>query len=477
MSDQNRRDFLKAGSGMLLATSVQARSKESPALAAEQDHTARPNILLFFPDQHRFDWLGTNPQLPVRTTNLDKLAQRGVRFRRALTPSPLCAPARACLASGKEYARCGVPTNFDRDYPLDQPTFYSGLRASGYWVTACGKLDLNKASQGTGVDGKHNLHAWGFSDGINNLGKGDAVRSGAVTPKDPYMAYLHERGLAAIYVADTRKRHHAGYAATWLSPLPDDAYCDNWIARNGLELMRRFPKGKPWFLAVNFDGPHNPEDVTREMAERWKGVKFPPPNGADGYSAEVNNAIRRNYSAMVENIDRWLGVYLQELAKRGELENTLVVYSSDHGEMLGDHGDWGKQVPYQPSVGVPLIVAGPGLNANVVSDALVSTMDLAATFLDYGAVTRPPEMDSRSLRPLLEGKTDHHRDWVLSGLGSWRLAYNGRYKLIDGFDPTARPGVLLKTPYSPSSTRRAPLLFDLQQDPGENTPLVGISPS
>ena len=465
----NRRQFLTS---VAVAGGVSGGLPGLQACASVRPPSLRPNILLFFPDQHRFDWLGTNPQLPVRTPHLDKLAGRGVRFTRALTSSPLCAPARACLASGGAYARCGVSSNAV-NYPLDQPTFYSMLRASGYWTTACGKLDLNKPDLNTGVDGKRFLKQWGFSDGINNLGKADAVRAGAVTPTDPYMAYLHEKGLAAIYVEDMHKRN-GRYGATWPSPLPDDAYCDNWIARNGLELMRHFPQGKPWFLAVNFAGPHNPEDVTRDMWERWRDVKFPPPNGTDGYSLEVNNDIRRNYSAMVENIDRWVGVYLDELAKRGELENTLVVYSSDHGEMLGDHGLWGKMVPYQPSVGVPLIVAGPGVKQNMVSDALVSTMDLAATFLDYGGVERSPAMDSRSLRPLLEGETPQHRDWALSGLGSWRLAYNGRYKLIDGFVPARHN--LLETPYSHAASQAWPLLFNLQQDPGENTPLVGASP-
>ena len=467
MSNQNRREFLATAAA--LAGGVAGGLPELKADASPAAGNRRPNILLFFPDQHRYDWLGTTPGLPVRTPNLDQLAERGVRFPHALTPSPLCAPARACLASGKAYARCRVPSNA-ADYPLDQPTFYSMLRESGYWVASCGKLDLAKGEHDAGVDGKRHLKAWGFSDGINNLGKHDAVHTGAVTPKDPYMAYLHKRDLASIYVADMHKRGHAQHHGTWPSPLPEDAYGDNWIARNGLDLMQRFPKGKPWFLIVNFDGPHAPWDVTREMWERWRGVKFPPPNGSDGYSEEVNNDIRRNYSAMVENIDRWLGIYLQELKKRGELENTLVVYSSDHGEMLGDHGLWGKDVPYQPSVGVPLIAAGPGVKEHVVGDALVMTMDLAATFLDYGGVERPASMDSRSLRPVLEGQTRHHRDWARSGLGPWRLSFNGRYKLIDGYNPGGHHSH--RIPYDPAADRVPPLLFDMQKDPGENSPLV-----
>ena len=109
--------------------------------------------------------------------------------------------------------------------------------------------------------------------------------------------------------------------------------------------------------------------------------------------------------------------------------------------MLGDHGRWGKSVPFHPSANVPLYVAGPGVRAGHRSDALVSLMDLSATFLDYGGVEVPEGMDSRSIRPVLEGKTEKHRDYVLSGLRDWRLAWDGRYKYITGFDEGRGPGV------------------------------------
>jgi arylsulfatase A-like enzyme len=177
---------------------------------------------------------------------------------------------------------------------------------------------------------------------------------------------------------------------------------------------------------------------------------------------------------MVENIDRWIGVYLNKLRERGELENTLVVFSSDHGEMLGDHNLWGKQMPYQPSVSVPLIISGAGVQPLGSSDALASTMDLAATFLDYAGVPRPGDMDSLSLRPMLEGKTRTHRAFVSSGLGLWRMVFDGRYKFIRGFDP-GRPRIWLHRGDSLrySEPAAAPLLlFDLEKDPLENVNLL-----
>ena len=454
--ETTRRDFLQASAALLPGPR---------ALAAAT--TLAPNILLLFPDQHRFDWTGFNKDLPVRTPNLDALAQRGTRFTNAIAASPLCAPSRACLAAGKEYEHCRVSSN-QADYPLDQTTYYTLLRNNGYHVAACGKIDLHKATREWGLDGKRLLPEWGFSDGVDNAGKGDAVASGAETPKDPYMAFLHKRGLAAAHVADFKKRSAEGYAATYPTPLPEDAYCDNWLAANGFDLMKRIPRGKPWHLVVNFTGPHNPEDVTARMEKTVRGREFPQPNRCRQFTPDEHVAIRQNYTAMVENVDRLAGMYIDEVKRRGELDNTLIVYSSDHGEMLGDHTRWGKVLPYHASVGVPLVIAGPGVRQSVVSDALVSHMDLTATFLEYASVRKPADMDSRSMKGLLEGKTKKHRDHARSALGNWRMVWDGRYKLVRGFDPE-------RAPQERNGAAVQPLLFDLKNDPLENVNIAGKS--
>ena len=143
---------------------------------------------------------------------------------------------------------------------------------------------------------------------------------------------------------------------------------------------------------------------------------------------------------MIENIDRWLGIFQDRLRERGDLDNTVVVYSSDHGEMLGDHGRWGKSVPYQASTGVPLVMAGPGIEKGVTSDALVSLMGLATTFIDFPGLPLPSAMQSRSLRPLLDRGGGQHRDFAQSALkvarahaGRFRMVQDHRYKLVEGF--------------------------------------------
>lgn len=448
----------------------------APGTARAQRIDKRPNLLFFFPDQLRFDWIH-NPQLPVHTPNLDVLAARGVRFAKAYCTSPLCAPARASLVAGRDYDACRVPTNGD-NYPLDQDTYYRRLRAAGYHVAACGKLDLNKGVLDQGIDGRRHMADWGFDDMINCGGKGDAVRNWqkTKTPHEPYMAFLAGRGLADAHAADIRARGGGGgsgqhYAKTYLSPLPEDAYQDNWIGNTGLELLRRVPAGKPWHLMINFAGPHDPLDVTARMKEAVKDRQFSPPQDSTQLTAEVHNQIRQNYTAMVENIDRWVGIYIDELKRRGEFENTIFVFSSDHGEMLGDHNRWAKNVPYEPSVCVPLIVSGPGIKPRH-SNALVSVPDLAATFLDYARARPTSKMTAQSLRPLLEGRTNDHRQYVTSGLYDWRLVSDGRYKLIRGFDPRLPKPVRSQ----PENATDLLLLIDLQNDPGEKMNIAAANP-
>lgn len=479
MGKTNRRKFLQAAGAAALGSSASRLSGNSAPGPSPND-ASPPNILLLFPDQWRYDWVGGfSPNIPVETPNLSRLAKQGIWFRRASVASPLCAPSRACMASGREYTRCGVPSN-EADYPIPQTTFYAHLRDSGYHVLGCGKIDLHKKTQEWGLDGKRMLKEWGFSDGIDNAGKIDAYSSGLHEPHDPYMAMLYRRGLAAEHLADLKMRLGKSpdgcprsYAYTAPTPLPEDAYCDNWVGQNGIDLLEKAPGDKPWFLVVNFTGPHNPEDITERMETLVRGRNFPQPVENTVCKPETLNLIRENYTAMCENIDRWVGIYLDKLRERGELENTIVIFSSDHGEMLGDHNLWGKTVPYQPSVGVPLIVAGPGVKQQSPSDALVTTLDLTATFLDYAGVPRPDDMDSRSLRPFLEGRTQTHREFVLSALGQWRMAFDGRFKMIQGFTAGQLwPPHVSQTAFVDVSA--SPLtVFDLEDDLSEKTNLAG----
>jgi arylsulfatase A-like enzyme len=443
--------------------------------------TPKPNILLFFPDQHRGDWTELNTALPIRTPNLKKIADKGIHFSNCVTPAPVCSPARTCMAGGREYDHSAIISN-GQNHPEEEITFYKLLQQAGYYTMGCGKFDLNKPVHNKGKDGKQKVNGkdyfqiWGFSDGIDNGGKGDSVRiyTSRKGCNEPYTQFLKKEGVVKKHVIDFARRKFDTIRPT---PLNENHYADNWIGQNGLDLIRSVPEGKPWFLQVNFNGPHAPLDVTKRMRKQWKDVNFPPLAECTRFKPKHQVEIQQNYSAMVENIDRWVGIYLKELEKRGELENTLIVYASDHGEMLGNHNLNGKSVPYQPSMGVPLFIQGPGVKHQPTLDNPMTLVDLAATFLDYGGKLVPDEMDSLTLRPLLEGKREEHRKVVRSGLYNWRLAFNGRYKLIKGFKPKTKGKGKYRFGKTPKMLREDPvLLFDLQTDPWETQNIASQHP-
>lgn len=437
----------------------------------------QPNLLFLLPDQWRFDWMNDNPELPIKTPNIDRIANRGIRFKQAMVAAPVCGPSRACIATGMEYDHAHTPSNA-YDFPQGRPSFYKKLRNAGYHTMACGKMDLAKGSNWWGIDGKWKLPVWGYSDGINNAGKWDqlgGLNFNNGKPADPYLTFLQSRNLLGEHLRDYRRRQKDDYGSTFPTPLPDDAYCDNWITENALNLLDTAPE-KPWFLQVNWAGPHDPEDITVGMEKTVRGLRMPPVNGQNKFSPAVNQTIRQNYTAMCENIDRGIGKLLDKLEASGQAENTLIIFSSDHGEMLGDLDRWGKSVPYQPSVGVPLVIAGPGVQSGIQNSALISSIDLAATFLDYGGCSIA-DIDGRTIRPILEGQTRTHREVLYSGLGAWRLAFNGQYKVITGFDRVHGRNSADISMFEPEVLTRPPIVFDLIQDPGENHDISRSMPS
>jgi arylsulfatase len=413
----------------------------------------RPNILFLFPDQHRGDWMpytesvfrkqfGMEP-LPLRMPNVEMLMNRGVTFTKAITPSPLCAPARACVAAGLRYDRCRVSGNAF-DYPVDQRTFYSVLKENGYNVGGVGKFDLHKKTHWWGLDGWiDDLGAMGFTHAIDNAGKIDAINSGKEAPQDPYMKYLYDQGLAEVHLKDMKGRKKSAAP----TELPEEAYCDNWLSSNGIEMLKSFSVDQPWFLVVNFTGPHSPFDVTKRMKADWENVELPQPIHSEDDPAQ-SLAIRQNYAAMIENIDRNIGLMLEEIERRGELDHTIVIFASDHGEMLGDWNLYGKVLPDRGSVHIPFVAAGPGIRQGVISDALVELQDVASTILELAGLSMPEAVDSISLAGHLQGRTEKHRAVQISALKDWRMVSDGAYKLIVQTDKEHR-------------------LYDLNADPWE----------
>ena len=301
------------------------------------------------------------------------------------------------------------------------------------------------------------------------------------------MSFLHHRGLAETHIDDYRRRNEEDvWIATFPTALPDDAYFDNWITSNGLEVLDRAPANRPWYLEVNFQNPHHPWDITESMHQLYRDpdVDFPPPLHSNlEVSAADHQEVRRNFAAMVEHLDQCLGRFVERLEERGELDNTLIVFSSAHGEMLGDYSQWQKLSPLQASVGVPLMIAGPGVATRGACAAPATILDLHATFLDVAGLEAGDEVDSRSMCQFLAGEKERHREVVLSGLSAWRLVFDGRYKLVRGYDPSKRRGgndwEPMHVPAGEAARlqqERDPILYDIEGDERETIGAVTWNP-
>ena len=395
----------------------------------------QPNILFLFPDQWRPTYLGCDEAgVPVRTPNIDALAARGVRFTQCRTNSPLCAPARACLALGVRRHHTGVVDN-GQDTDPERTTIFNRLQETGYWTAPCGKNDLHKGSNDYNASGwTPRLGDYGFDDAIDHRGKANAFNSAGKNPRGgcPYLKYLEDEGVLDAFCEDYQKRVDAydGHMAkaAWPNPLAREHFTDDFCGRNAIKLLSLVPEGKPWFLWVNFPGPHGPEDPPIDLFERYGNVTFPPVfRGEVGLDHEN---LRRLYAASCEGIDEWCGRIIEAVSARGELGNTLVVFASDHGEMLGDHGKWGKSLWREHSVRVPLVVAGPGAQKGIVTPSLVELIDVGATFLDYAGAEETEGQQALSLSNVLSGDLPSHREYAGSELRDWRIVTDGRFKFV-----------------------------------------------
>lgn len=391
----------------------------------------QPNILLVLPDELRYDWGGTLFNVPLKTPNIDSLRRRGTSFRRAVVAAPVCAPSRACLASGREYDMAGVPMNFHNDFNLSVPTFYQSLSAAGYWTMVTGRDDLDKSRGGPGINGSVHTKALGFDDAIRCDGSTDVTFGGV--PHEPFGVWLASQrspsGNETLFEMLVRrfavlgKRRYGSYAVRDATPLPDNAYQDNWIGSAAIELLTRRPKDKPFFLEVSHQAPHPPLDITQGMKNTVVNrTDFPLANFTQ-VPEDDQMVLRQNYAAKIERVDYWLGQYLELLKQQGIVDNTVVCFTSDHGEMLGDRNTFAKSKPWHSAMGVPLVCAGPGIQGDYrVVEYPTTTMDLAATFIDFAGSKKPENMTSTSLRPLLSQNqsTAPIRQVVHSGLNTWR---------------------------------------------------------
>jgi arylsulfatase A-like enzyme len=466
------------------------------AVGAEKMPPAkRPNILFVFSDQHRHDAVGAAGNPFIATPTLDRLAREGTLFSRLWVQSPVCRPSRASAITGRYPHQHGIATNSAPPFDPKWPTMMKNLRAAGYLTASYGKthFGLSVDEQG-GADAPPREYAhdsredWPYiaSFGYDYVGEEGGQWYPAMKGfSSPYTDYLRERGLLEAY----RKSVLQVWTDTedqwkpFVTPFKQQDDVTSFVARQVIDLINTRDTSKPFFITYAPIKPHVPlagdpiwaayyanRDVPggpRDRAENvnpiwadWMKRRYRSSHSEILNEERITNA-KRMYYAMVSLVDQKLGEIIDVLDKRGELDNTWIIYSSDHGEMMGDHFLMGKSVFYHAAVGVPAIIRAPGKVPKTRRvDTPVQQIDLPSTILDIAQASPLEGAQGHSLLPVIKGKAPkttvaYSEISNKKGEPYFVAVTDGRYRYTVDY-----------------KTRTPCELFDLKEDPQEVNNLV-----
>jgi uncharacterized sulfatase len=426
------------------------------ALGAVEAHAAeRPNVVLIAVDDMNND-LGCYGHPQVKSPNIDKLAARGVRFDRAYCQYPLCNPSRVSMLSGLRPDTTRVmdlktpPRSHKRDIVF-LPQYF---RAQGYHTAHIGKIFH------TG-DEYEDPPSWDVE--IRETGKNPP---------------------AGTILRSEELNRPVKYGIEWdVLSSPDEETADGVVARQSAEMLERLAADtKPFFLAVGFRRPHQPYAAPQKYFDLYPSSRIPPldepaehltkipapaftyPPGTPNLSQQQRREIVAAYYACISFVDAQIGLVLNALDELKLWDNTIVVFYSDHGYHLGEHGGmWHKMSLFEPSARVPLVVVAPQASGNgQPCERLVELVDVFPTLVDLCELPKQNQLEGQSLRPLLENPA-----------APWK---NAAYTQVQRGDVMGRSVRTERWRYTEWDEGRAGAeLYDHQADPQERNNLAGDS--
>ena len=390
---------------------------------------SRPNILWFCTDQQRADTIAALGNSLIRTPNVDQLVSEGVSFTEAFAQSPVCTPSRAAMLTGR-YPRTTRCRQNGQSIPPTERLVPRMLADAGYICGLAGKLHLGSCANGQvepRIDDGYSVFHWSHHPQPD-------------WPENAYTQWLtrHGQSWEKLYDGPSTRFTKRGVPAKW--------HQTTWCAEMAIEFIHaQASTDQPWMFSVNCFAPHHPFDPPGEYLDRYNPQDMPLPkfrageldqkpkfqqldhqrahNEPGSYpTADMTDDEAREvvaaYYAMIEHIDHEFGRILTALEQTGQRRDTLVIFMSDHGEMLGDHGLLLKGPHfYDEAVRVPLVMSWPERFASGLrSDALVELIDLAPTLLECAEMPMELGIQGRSLLPILSGQaaSDRHREFVFS---------------------------------------------------------------
>ncbi|MFY1709422.1 alkaline phosphatase family protein [Tritonibacter scottomollicae] len=460
------------------------------------------NILFIMCDQLRFDYLGCAGHPSLRTPNIDALAARGVRFDRAYVQSPICGPSRMSFYTGRYVRSHGSSWN---NFPLrvGEMTLGDHLAPLNMRTVLCGKTHMAADTEGMarcGIDpastagrriAEGGFEVWDRLDGLHP--------TGGKTPSH-YNDYLRSKGFGGENPwhdwANSAEDEDGNLLSGWLmentnhpARLPAEHTETAYTTSRAIEFIEQ--AGGPWCLHLSYIKPHWPYIAPAPYHDMYGPEDVPPPVRSDAERTaphpvfgayqdlrfsrafardEVRDRVIPAYMGLIAQIDDEIGRLMRWLEAEGHADDTLIVFTSDHGDYLGDHWLGEKELFHDASARVPMILVDPSPAADAtrgsVNDALVEAIDLVPTFVEYaGGNPDHPALEGRSLLPLLQGQTPEWRPVAISEYDysvrkvrevlnqpvqdcRMTMLFDGRWKYIhcEGFRP---------------------MLFDLREDPDE----------
>lgn len=410
------------------------------------------NILFLMTDQHNPDYVGYAGKGKVNTPNIDWIAQ-GTNFTNAVSPNPVCTPARCAILTGK-YPHQVAMLSTSGELSYQHPTFMRALKRAGYFTAGIGKFHLLQrwhwdVERGQGynlVTMKNKMKKFGFDYIWQTAGKGLSLKNYC-----DYCEYLDKLGLLEKYRDEIQRRSTIGHPEypdiSESFGIPEKHHVDVVVADNIIKTIKERPKERPFCILGSFPSPHPMIDPPKKYYDKsWedRNEAFLIREGQTPMCEEkkkrwIKN--RRGYRALVHLVDEQIGRILKVLKAEGELERTLIIFTSDHGDMLGNFGLDGKDVPWRESSSVPLAIRHPRYVFGRKITNPVSLIDITATILDATGLDPKHELSlrwptwhnivpCRSLMPIIRGDKDNVREFVFTENDSWEMIQTEEYKYI-----------------------------------------------
>lgn len=388
----------------------------------------RKNILLVFTDQQRYDTIEALGNPIIKTPVMNDLVENGITFTKAYTPCPVCVPARYSMHTGIMPHKTGVFEN--AEMPEGRKSFMEILSENGYRTFGAGKMHFTFK---TGLD-----TLWGFDDRKtcdidNDLEKNDFYRN------------ISKNGFGHVY--DYKGVRSEMYYIPQVSQLPAKLHHTSWTVDSCIDFLEDHDKSKPFFIMSSFEKPHPPFEPPVPWNKLYRGPDMPLPKRPDGSEGLLtvwnkfqnrykyrdrgidDNLVRQikaHYYAEISFIDYNLGRLLKKLDDMGLTDETLIIYTSDHGELLGDYNSFGKRCFLDSAAGIPMIIKFPGCDKNKKCDTPVSLVDVLPTILNFAGISCEDGFDGENMLDISDGASG--RDTVY---GQYEQGEYAAYMAVD----------------------------------------------